>query len=268
MITFAKNLFIITTFSLKLFGTTLHISSTEELSIYTKICRDNIVDIMQEQHIIDCKNSMVIDALDEISRNPIGEEMLSLLTTKILYARKFEESFPPIIFKDVSRKQCEDYFKVSKKGKVIINLSLMDYDDYGNHKNQKYKLVGLTEDMNFELKVFDLADTIFHELVHTIHFLENTDEMYDRSKTLDILTSCGFYSEFMKDLYCDDEEFRTISGIYMKDGELRRDLISEYGYHLYKKDQCLCRVFHIIYNEDIDKLISLSERNNFDYYVD
>lgn len=259
--------FAIFTFAFGSYGCDLHISSQEEMEIYSEVCSGNVIDTIRSQNIIDYENPVVTDAIEEISRDPIGSELLRLLSVKIKMCREIYRSpLISIIIRDCSKDEySEDYSFDS-----IVNINFDNYHPNGNHLNMKYSLIGLTKNMRFKIKRFNLADTIFHELTHVLHLLEDGDEMWNRTDTLKRLVESGLYTNIVKELYTDDEEFRTISGIYMKDGMLYRDLISEYYYDLYKNGNkstgFLSRIFHATYDDDLDALVPLEERAKLDYF--
>jgi hypothetical protein len=252
--------FILLSLLFKVAASDLHIISSEERKVYNRICHSDILDLVQDQRIIKYDNPMVYDALIEISENPVGAELLRLIATKIEY-----KEINPISI-------CQGENNVFLRQLMKIHINFDFYTEDLDHRNRRYVFAGLDQNMRIRPKFINLADTIFHELCHALHALENTAEIHKTTNTLGALVEAGFYTDVIRHLYTNDEEYRTISGIYMRDGILYRDLISCYGYDQYKSmitgEEFLARILHTIFDQRIENLISSEYRSRMDYSIE
>jgi hypothetical protein len=276
-------LFLFLTFAFKAACSDLHLSQ-EDKPKYNQIYKMDLLELVQSKNYITFENQMVKNSVEEISKNPIGSELLRLIVLRIeMYREIYKQDLLPIVIRDSSEDDNPDDCCIAKLhtyggkaygvSKIEINLNLKSYETSYPYNNREDKLIGFSKELIAKEKTYNLADTIFHELCHALHALEGTDEMYGRTNILNALVESGFYKNKIRKNYSkDDEEFRTISGIYMRNGKLYRDFISEYGYDLYKSyiygTEFLPRVFHTVFDERGVAEFTLEDLLRMDYFVE
>jgi hypothetical protein len=149
-------------------------------------------------------------ALDNICSNIVGNTMFKLLLVKVSRARKIHL---------VNYDEGGSLFS-PKDYAVKINLSLYDSEGVGIPSRQYYYI---KEDGALGTKLKSLSGSIFHELVHGLHYV--SEGQYANT----VLCQDG---SAMKEIWSKDEELRTITGyMYSKPYDPICDHIFDYSLH-------------------------------------
>jgi hypothetical protein len=168
----------------------------EEISIYSGIPDGEIRKRLDD--FVDCGGNLRFSkALDEICENLVGRTMFKLLMAKMTLNDILKSRGKVRIMEQDNRSEGSKY--CHKRFAVKINFDFYDDSGIGVPERQYYCLSARNE---IERKLKSMVGSMFHEFCHCLHHISKTTKEFN--------TLC-LEDSFLKKIWLDDEELRTVT---------------------------------------------------------